>query len=228
MNTFQLLTVIIAVVFFIGLFVYTIIIHYMYRNPYYFPTDMTSCPDSWEIDSSGNCIIPTESNRNLGDLVFSQKQRFSKYEHIYTEVNSGIPSPTQKLGSNYIPRYNTKNLYYPINTLSPNNKNYIKVQEKKDPKYRYPDSRPKPTVTNDTPSPIQIGTLPPGESHYIYNKNNNIPAGYTLESPDTINFKDPKWATVSYADPYCGIGEWAIQNNILWDSIYAYYKKKCV
>jgi hypothetical protein len=109
MNTFHILTVIVAVVFFIILFAYTIIIHYFYTRPMDFPMDMTSCPDYWNIDPSGNCIIPDFSSKNIGGLAKSKEYKLYEYKYEHTK-NSNEKSETTvvgtTLGVNFLKDYN--------------------------------------------------------------------------------------------------------------------------
>ena len=104
MKVFHMLTIMIAILFFIGLFSYTAIIQYLDSAPVEFPGDMTSCPDYWEIDEDGHCIIPTNpgevSYNNRGHLEFSQNKSYSLYNYY-----QGL-GRVSTLGSNYLEKYN--------------------------------------------------------------------------------------------------------------------------
>uniref|UniRef100_A0A6C0E1X2 Uncharacterized protein n=1 Tax=viral metagenome TaxID=1070528 RepID=A0A6C0E1X2_9ZZZZ len=127
MKTFHIFILLIALLFFIGLVVYTLIIDYLYTKPEVFPRDMTSCPDYWEIDESGNCIIPMHVNHNnVGKLAYSQDFSYNLYEHSSYQHSS-------KLGSNYLMKYDDLTL---IQNGIP--KSTVKVgDQKKNGIYRY-------------------------------------------------------------------------------------------
>jgi hypothetical protein len=186
MKVFHILTLIIAFLFFVGLLSYTAIIEYLSSEPDKFPGDMTSCPDYWEIDVSGNCIIPLpgSSPNNVGELSKSQQRKYPLYKYYYNNY------PTTLIGGNYLEKYNYNNLSKYGETLETS-----------------------------------------GGGVYRYNIGRDIPAGYDLQNPGVINFKDPQWAmkplNKGFGDPYCGIGEWAKINRIEWDSINAYYNSRC-
>ena len=84
MNIFNILTIIISVIVFLGLFIYTFIIYYN-NNTTIFPKDMTSCPDFWTVNPNGTCKIPTtidgEPPVNIGKLANSQKMSYTVYSY---------------------------------------------------------------------------------------------------------------------------------------------------
>lgn len=102
MKVFHILTLIIAFLFLVGLLSYTAIIEYLSSEPDKFPGDMTSCPDYWKIDVSGNCIIPLpgSSPNNVGELSKSQEIPYPLYQY-YENNNRNKP-----IGRNYLEKYN--------------------------------------------------------------------------------------------------------------------------
>jgi hypothetical protein len=66
MDAFHILTIIISIVVFLGLFIYTFVI-YTSNKDHVYPPDMASCPDFWEVNPDGSCKIPTDGV-NTGNL----------------------------------------------------------------------------------------------------------------------------------------------------------------
>ena len=205
MNIFNILTIIIAMTVFLGLFIYTLVIYYS-NNPTIFPKDMTACPDFWTVNPDGTCQIPTpapgESAINAGKLTNSQKIQFPIY--TYPTVNyydvSGFQLDT---------------------VLDISNISYL--AEYDDPGTVYQST---PKGTNMPQGYIRYNSLQAGRSSentvYRYDVSNNIPYGYSIRNPGAIDFHDKGWA--SYGDPYCAIQKWTKQNEIAWDGILTYNK----
>jgi hypothetical protein len=69
MESFQIITIAIASLVFLGLFLYSAIIFYSGRKTL-FPPDMAPCPDGWSLNPDGTCKIPAPSpTANLGHLA---------------------------------------------------------------------------------------------------------------------------------------------------------------
>lgn len=203
MNVFNILTIIVSVTIFLGLFVYTFVIYYN-NNPTIFPKDMTACPDFWTVNPDGTCEIPAGvSAINVGKLIDSQQG--SKYT-IYTYPTFS-PDKTGKLLDTTLDISN-------ISYLKDYNDPGTKLYTRRNGKYNIPtDYRREGNV--------KIGTTPT-KSVYRYDISNNIPYGYSIRNPGSINFRDKGWAT--YGDPYCAIQSWTKENNIVWDGMLAYNK----
>jgi len=81
MELFHILTIIIALLVFIGLFIYSAVIYYSGRK-HLFPPDMAPCPDNWEMNRDGTCKIPAPGlNSNLGYL-----ENTGKPIYIYNNI----------------------------------------------------------------------------------------------------------------------------------------------
>jgi len=208
MNLFNILTIIIAVIVFLGLFIYTCFIYYN-NNPTIFPKDMTACPDFWTINPNGTCQIPTaapgKTALNIGKLSKSQVTQYTIYS--YPTINGVDPSGIQ-LDSlldisniSYLSSYDDPGTSYSLNNTGKGNMPESYIREGGLQK------------SNDTPVKTQV---------YRYDIKNNIPYGYSIREPDAIDFNDSGWA--SYGDPYCAIQSWVKQNGIAWDGMLAYNK----
>jgi hypothetical protein len=66
MRLFHILTIIVSLSVFFGLFIYTFIT--FHQNSKSFPPDLTDCPDYWKVNSDGTCQIPKPGEMNLGNL----------------------------------------------------------------------------------------------------------------------------------------------------------------
>jgi hypothetical protein len=205
MNIFNILTIIIAITVFLGLFIYTLVIYYS-NNPTIFPKDMTACPDFWTVNPDGTCQIPTpapgKTATNAGKLVNSQTIQFPIY--TYPTVNKYDESGAQ-LDS----------------ALDISNISFLAAYD--DPGSVYQST---PTGTNMPQSRIRNSSLQAGRASenavYRYDIKNSIPYGYSIRNPGAIDFRDKGWA--SYGDPYCAIQAWTKQNGIAWDGMLAYNK----
>jgi hypothetical protein len=204
MELFHILTIIIAVVVFLGLFIYTSIIYYNDLSTIY-PKDMTACPDFWTVNPDGTCQIPTpapgESSVNIGKLADSQQTRFPTYTYNTVPLDpSGIKLDSLLDVSNisFLPSYND-----PGNFLrrTKNGTNF-----------------PASIIRN----PSKQSGKPSEQEVYRYDISNNIPYGYSIQNPGAIDFKDKGWST--YGDPYCAIQSWTKQNDIAWDGMLSYNK----
>lgn len=204
MKLFHILTIIISIVVFLGLFIYTCVIYYS-DTPTIFPKDMTACPDFWTVNPDGTCQIPLPidgaSSLNIGKLSDSQNTMYPVYTYTRLTIDpSGIELDALLDVSNvsFLPSYND-----PGNFLQ-----------------RTQDG------TNFPVSIIRGNSIISGNasasSVYRYDVSNNIPYGYTMENTGAIDFKDKGWA--SYGDPYCAIQSWSKQNDIAWDGMMAYNK----
>ena len=207
MNLFHILSIIISVVVFLGLFIYTMVIYYN-DVPKIFPKDMTSCPDFWTVNPNGTCQIPTpgpnnEPAVNIGLLEKSQTD--NKYTiYTYTKISDIDPSGI-----------------YLDKTLDVSNISYLSS-------YNDPGNFLQRTKrgTNFPPSITRNPSTQTGfdskKTVYRYDVSSNIPYGYSIHSPGDIDFNDRNWG--SYGDPYCAIQSWVKENNIAWDSMIAYNK----
>ena len=206
MNLFHILTIIISIVVFLGLFIYTMVIYYN-DIPTIFPKDMTSCPDFWTVNPNGTCQIPTPGPKdepavNVGLLTRSQKEKHVIYN--YEQKNVADDSGT----------------YIDLSLTVPN-KSYL-------PSYNDPGNilQKTPTGMNFSPNnvrnPGKKTYSTSGSEVYRYDIHNYIPAGYSISDPGNIDFNDYTWG--SYGDPYCAIQSWVKENGIVWDSVMAYNK----
>ena len=66
MQLFHILTFIISISVFIGLFIYVLVDFYTKKDS--FPPDITDCPDYWKVNADGTCKIPIPGELNLGNL----------------------------------------------------------------------------------------------------------------------------------------------------------------
>jgi hypothetical protein len=66
MKLFHILTIIISISVFFGLFIYTFIMFNTKNKT--FPPDITDCPDYWKVNDDGTCQIPKPGELNLGNL----------------------------------------------------------------------------------------------------------------------------------------------------------------
>lgn len=90
MRLFHILTFIISISIFIGLFIYTFI-EFNKKNMLY-PPDMANCPDYWKVNPTGSCQIPKKGELNLGNLESKGRQIYT-YENIMNIPNySYLPS----------------------------------------------------------------------------------------------------------------------------------------
>ena len=93
METFQLFTILIATLVFIGLFIYSAIVFYSGKNTL-FPPDMAPCPDGWKLNKDGTCKIPIPGlTSNLGNLANTGHQIY-----IYDNIK-------RKSNYSYLPEY---------------------------------------------------------------------------------------------------------------------------
>jgi hypothetical protein len=199
MNIFNILTIIISIIVFLGLFVYTFIIYYN-NNSTIFPKDMTSCPDFWTVNPNGTCKIPTtidgEPPVNIGKLANSQKMSYTVYS--YPTV-----SPSDKTGKKLDILLDISNISY--------------FSEYDDPGTVFKST---PSGTNMPVSKIRDGSVKPGRPYATNVYRYKIPYGYNIRNPDTVDFRDKGWA--SYGDPYCAIKQWSKENESAWDGISSY------
>lgn len=104
MQLFHILTIIIAISVFIGLFIYLFVTFYGKNKS--FPSDITDCPDYWKVNSDGTCQIPKPGEMNLGNLDAVKDSTgniisLSKGRQIYTYKNFKDGSTTYS----YLPSY---------------------------------------------------------------------------------------------------------------------------
>jgi hypothetical protein len=211
MNLFNILTIIIAVIVFLGLFIYTCVIYYN-NNPTIFPKDMTSCPDFWTVNPDGTCKIPTPSGLgkpalNIGKLSQSQNSKYT----VYTYPTTRPYDPSGK-------KLDT--------LLDVSNISYLSAYD--DPGTEYKITKVKNKIVTNMPKSIirdySLQTPNPNTNTkvYRYDVKNTIPYGYSIRNPGNIDFNHPGWA--SYGDPYCAIQAWTKENGIAWDGMLAYNK----
>lgn len=67
MKTFHILTLIIAILIFSILLIYSAV--KMSQQKSIYPPIITNCPDLWTVDDSGNCEIPSDPALNIGTLT---------------------------------------------------------------------------------------------------------------------------------------------------------------
>lgn len=205
MDLFHILTIIISLVVFLGLFIYTCVIYYS-GTPTIFPKDMTACPDFWTVNPDGTCQIPLPadgaSSLNIGKLTDSQHTQYPVY--TYKQQDTIDPS-----GIKLDILSNVSNISFLSSYNDPGN--FLQ-------RTQYGTNFPISIIRGPS---LQSGTSST-EQVYRYDVSNNIPYGYSVQNPGAIDFKDKGWA--SYGDPYCAIQSWAKQNDIAWDGMLAYNK----
>ena len=112
MTLFHILTMIISVSVFIGLFIYTYVT--FNNKDKSFPSDITDCPDYWKVNADGTCQIPRPGEVNLGNLDSRGKQIYtykgvekgskkysylpSYFDAIYPKLETGKIEPRLPLG----------------------------------------------------------------------------------------------------------------------------------
>lgn len=222
MNIFNKLTIIVASVFFIGLFLYTIITFYTNKTIPKYPKDMTTCPDFWTVDTDGTCIIPTQApgitkvQLNIGNLVHSP----TMYKYTYT---TSTPNPKGLLDTNVSIPINS--IILTTTSASSANSPISYLSSMNDPG--------NPLITSvPTRVPIRKPTKMAGtQGPKIINHDGRIPAGWNILKPTNIDFSDPEWVMYGMGqgagDPYCAIGIWADNEGITWDSMQAYAQSHC-
>jgi hypothetical protein len=205
MNVFNILTIIVSVTIFLGLFIYTFVIYYN-NNPTIFPKDMTACPDFWTVNPDGTCQIPTSAPGdiavNAGKLTDSQSSKYTIYTYptVSPDTTGKLLDRTLDISNiSYLEKYDDPGTKQ---SLTRNKKAYI----------------PERNIRNKS---IKNGTTPT-KTIYRYDISNNIPYGYSIRNPGSIDFRDKGWAT--YGDPYCSIKAWTKENGIAWDGMLAYNK----
>ena len=93
MNSFHIITILIASLVFLGLFIYSAIIFYSGKSRL-FPPDMTPCPDGWKLNPDGTCQIPAPGpTANLGNLANTGRKIY-----IYDNIQG-------KSNYSYLPKY---------------------------------------------------------------------------------------------------------------------------
>ena len=74
MDNFYTIVIVIAIILLIGILTYIGMLMNDSSGSEVYPPSSTTCPDYWEIDSSGKCKIPGKSAKNRGTL-FSEAGR---------------------------------------------------------------------------------------------------------------------------------------------------------
>jgi hypothetical protein len=104
MQLFHILTILISLAVFIGLFIYTFIVFYKKKS---FPPDIPNCPDYWKVKPDGTCQIPKPGEMNLGNLDEHRdihgKAIPSKGRQIYGYKNS--TNENNEMAYSYLPYY---------------------------------------------------------------------------------------------------------------------------
>lgn len=98
MQLFHILTFIISISVFLGLFIYIFVIFYTKEKVY--PPDITNCPDYWKINNSGQCIIPKKNELNLGNL---KEKGMPIYSYKHYDIYGNIQKEYSYLTSYYNP-----------------------------------------------------------------------------------------------------------------------------
>ena len=204
MTIFHTLTIIIAAIVFLGLFIYTLIVAYSNKSTT-FPKDMTLCPDFWTVNPDGTCQIPTPAPNktalNVGKLSDSQHTTYP----IYTYPTSRPDATGAKLDT----------------LLRTSNVSFLPAYD--DPGTVLRGTPQKPSFPIDRVRNGRLQSGKPSEAKvFRYDIQNDIPYGYSIRHPGAIDFRDRGWA--SHGDPYCAIQSWTKQNGIAWDGMLAYNK----
>ena len=86
MDIFHIFTILIAILVFLGLFIYSAVIFYTGKNRL-FPPDMAPCPDGWKLNPDGTCKIPVPGPKsNLGNLA-NTGHKIYIYDNIHDITN---------------------------------------------------------------------------------------------------------------------------------------------
>ena len=119
MKNFQLFTIVIAVLVFIGLFIYCAIGFYTGKQTI-FPPDMAPCPDNWKMNPDGTCKIPAPGmNSNLGYLaqtgrpiyVYNNLEGGPKYMYLEMYFDTATDTAYQGIRNTKLPLgYYTKDI----------------------------------------------------------------------------------------------------------------------
>ena len=103
MTIFHILTLVIAILIFSILFIYTAV--QMSKQKTLYAPIIPNCPDLWTLDSSGNCNIPQDSSSNIGTLT-------SKPLYYYDNGNSDFTKSTMTHGYSFLPQINVNDISY--------------------------------------------------------------------------------------------------------------------
>jgi len=111
MKTFHVLTIIIASIILTILLIYAAI--QSARQHTIYPPIISNCPDLWTVDDSGNCIIPSNPNSNVGNLS-------GKPLYKYEGANSNFTKSTMTYGYSFLPQIIYNNTTYNGNPVMKN------------------------------------------------------------------------------------------------------------
>ena len=95
MTLFHILTLVIAILIFSILLIYTGV--QMFKQKTMYPPIIPNCPDLWSIDSSGNCIIPQDPTSNIGTLK-------NKPLYLYNTPGANFTKSTMTYGYSFLPQ----------------------------------------------------------------------------------------------------------------------------
>lgn len=217
--SFNYLVIIISSIILIITLAYVGFSIYYYTNYVeHSPPTVNACPDYWDIDSSGNCIIPKNGN-NMGSISTVLIPNASyKVPVGYTIVDVNSPNANSKLSNSVlytctgVPVLNREN-----KIMSSNNVTYTGL-----------DSKQKP-ITNDKNQCYYTGNLANYDPSkmickytFKYNIPDNINLPYSLNIQDRMNPNDRIWSRLG--SPHCSQHSWSRSNNVEWEGISNYNK----
>ena len=105
MTIFHILTLVIAILIFSILLIYTGV--QMAKQKTIYPPIINNCPDAWTVDASGNCIIPQDPKSNIGTLTTKPL-----YYYDGNNGSSNFTNSTMTHGYSFLPQMNVNNTSY--------------------------------------------------------------------------------------------------------------------
>ena len=182
------------------------------------PPTMNACPDYWEIDANGSCIIPTDG-KNLGSIDIELTPNMSYVKpNGYTEVNLNVPTLLKTstiyncTGVPILDNSNNKNIINSSSLLTYTGIAANGAYTKNDMNQCYYTGNP---LTYDKNMMICKYTMK-------YNIPDNVNSNYSLNIQQTMNPNDRIWSRLG--SPICTQHTWARSNNIEWEGISNYNK----
>jgi len=103
MTIFHILTLVIAILIFSILLIYTGV--QMSKQKTLYAPIIPNCPDLWSLDESGNCIIPQDPKSNIGTLT-------NKPLYLYDKSDANFTKSTMTYGYSFLPQINVDGKLY--------------------------------------------------------------------------------------------------------------------
>lgn len=219
--SFTYSVLLVAIVIFLITITYVGFSIYFYRNyTEKDPPTMNACPDYWEVDVNGNCIIPKTRN-NFGTLTASLVPNMNyKKPAGYIEININNSGVNAKLANNVI--YNCTGIPKMENNNVVSNSKLTYTGIASNGSY----------INNDMNQCYYTGELNKYNENKMvckYTFKYDIPdvysrlnTEYTLDVQSTLNPNDRIWSRMG--SPVCRQQLWARSNNIEWEGVSNYNK----